>query len=210
MKKILYIILCVFAANLFACSSFGIKKSVSDGSALDRLKKSGVIIRVWENGAISSADIKQNLEYWVASYDKINSLAFIQNGSPALLSYGSEHDKFYQRDANKDFLSAKSAGVFKIYQNQHKQELADFITENRLDSIIFYEVDGFYSSELQFININSTIIISDNNFNLVYMDSSTVDENVDEWDKDSLKKLLLDKISQRFIYSMESFGYLEK
>lgn len=210
MKKILSISLCLFFINFLSCSGFNIKKSVSDKPALNKLKKSGIVIRVWENSSVKSSEIKENLEYWIAGCSKINNFVFIKDGSPELLSYSSEHDKFFQRDTGKSFLTDKSAGIFRIYQNKHRQELADFISSNALDSIIFYEADGFFSPELQFININSTVIISDSNFNLIYMDSSTNDENVDEWDKDALKKLLLDKISERFIYSMESLNYLEK
>ena len=210
MKRISSIFFCFLIANILACSGFNIKKTISDSSALKKLRKSGIVVRVWQNGAISSAEIQQNLAYWIEGHKKINDLTFIQDGSPELLKYSSENDRFFQRDEDKSFLSYKSTGVFQIYKNRHREELNKFINSNGLDSIIFYEVDGFSSSELQFININSSIIIADTKLNIIFMDHHTGDEDVDEWDKDSLKKILLDKISLRFIYSMESLDYIDK
>ena len=113
-------------------------------------------------------------------------------------------------DTNNSFLTYKSIGVVRDYINRNRDELKKIMAENTLDSLIIYEVDGYFSPELQYIDLNSMAVIIDSEMNLLYMDHQSQGFDIDEWDREMVKKILLDKISQRLIHSLESLDYLEK
>jgi hypothetical protein len=206
MKKSLFLI-CLITITALSCSGFNVKKIVAEGKDLKVLQASGVIIRIWKNSPLTLAEIEENIRYWTEGCKKNNSLPFIAGNG---LSSYSDSDKFCQLAEDKSFLKYKSIGVIKVFLGKHREELSKFMETNDLDSIIFYEVDGYFASELQYTDVNSTIVIVDRSFNILYIDNYAKGHEVNEWDRDAIKKLLLDQISRRFVYSMESLDYLER
>ena len=203
MKNIL--LLCL-APVLISCSGFSVKKVVAKNDALPALKSSGVIIRVWKNSILSVSDIESNMRYWIDETQKNNSLPSMPSGP---FSYYTDSDRFYQISEG-NFLEYKSTGAVRVFFSDHREELSALMKDNNLDSLIFYEVDGFFSPELQSTDVKSTIVIADRNLNVLYMDYSSKGAELDEWDKDAIKKIVLDQVSRRFVYSMQSLGYIKK
>ena len=204
MKNILFL-LC-FVPAIVSCSGFSVKKVVAQKNALSALKSSGVIIRVWKNSMVSVADIELNTRYWFDETRKNNLLLFMPSGS---LSYYTDSDRFCQLSEDK-FLEHKSTGAVRVFLSDHRVELLELMKENNLDSLIFYEVDGFFSSEFQLADVKSVIVIVDRTLNILYMDYYSKDTELVEWDREVIKKIVLDQVSRRFVHSMQSLDYIKK
>ncbi|MCL1911770.1 MAG: hypothetical protein FWG13_06165 [Leptospirales bacterium] len=202
MKNILFLLCLSFI--FISCS--GIKKVTAKNDALPELKSSGVIIRVWKNSMLSVSDIESNMRYWVDESQKNNSLPFMPS-SP--LSYYTDSDRFCQISEDS-FLEYKSTGAVRVFLSDHREELSALMKDNNLDSLIFYETDGFFAPELQSSDIKSVIVIVDRNLNVLYMDYYSKDTKLDEWEREAIKKIVLDQVSLRFVYSMQTLGYIKK
>ena len=202
MKNILFLLCLSFI--FISCS--GIKKVTAKNDALPELKSSGVIIRVWKNSMLSVSDIESNMRYWVDESQKNNSLPFMPSGP---LSYYTDSDRFCQISEDS-FLEYKSTGAVRVFLSDHREELSALMKDNNLDSLIFYETDGFFAPELQSSDIKSVIVIVDRNLNVLYMDYYSKDTKLDEWEREAIKKIVLDQVSRRFVYSMQTLGYIKK
>ncbi|MCL2026763.1 MAG: hypothetical protein FWG92_08170 [Leptospirales bacterium] len=203
--KNIFFLLC-FVPALMSCSGFSVKKVVSQKNALSALKSSGVIVRVWKNSVLPVSDIESNIRYWFDESRKNNSLPFLPAGP---LSYYADADRFCQLSEGK-FLEHKSSGAVRVFLSDYREELSDLMKDNNLDSLIFYEVDGFFSPEFQLADVKSVIVIVDQALNVLYMDYYSKDVELEEWDRDVIKKIVLDQISRRFVHSMQSLGYIKK
>ena len=204
MRSVLFL-LCLVPVFV-SCSGFSVKRVVAKNDALPALKSSGVIIRVWKNSVLLPPDIQSNMRYWFDETQKNNSLTFMPS-EPFL--YHTDSDRFYQISEGS-FLAHKSTGVVRTFLSDNREELSDLMKDNNLDSLIFYEVDGFFSPELQAADIKSVVLIVDRDLNILYMDCYSKDMELDEWDRDTIKKIILDWVSRRFVYSMQSLGYIKK
>lgn len=191
-----------------ACSGVNIKKDFSDNDALTELKNSGVIVRIWKNNPIKPKEVETDLAYWLAGYRRYNSLTSLPLSE--LNAYSSTETRFYQSDAERSFLQEKSLGVIKFYLSQNRQTLIRLMADYKLDSLIFYEVDGYFSGEFMYIAFESLIAVINKDGELLYMDHASVGESTDDWDIDVVRRTLLNRMSGRFLLTMENLGFAEK
>ena len=119
-------------------------------------------------------------------------------------------ERFYQTSIEDDFLKYKSIGILRVYLRNNSPELKKIIKDNRLDSLIIYEVDSVYSSELQFLDFNSVMAIVDAELNILLLDHQIDLFDISYVTQDGMKHTLLDKISERAVEKFIDLGYLEE
>ena len=127
-----------------------------------------------------------------------------------LTRYMSQNERFYQLADNDSFLKYKSLGSIKLFVRNNEQEIKKIFSESKLDCIIIYEVESAYSAEMQFVDFDSLIVIVDSEFNVVMLDHQKNNFDTDEFERDRVKKILMDKINERFIEKMLDINYLKK
>lgn len=208
MKKILPLLL--FACLLVSCSGFHVKNEIKNGSALKKLKHTGIIIRVTHNTPVELKYFNRNMAQWLEPYKKINNLTLLVEISKNLNTARGDYNRFLQFSADKDFQYYQTMGIIAGYLNSNREELDNLKTENSLDSFLIYEVDGSYSSELQFSDFNSMAVIVDGNYQIVYMDRQADSFEAFEIDRGILREDLLDQVSNRLLDLMFKLGYLKE
>jgi len=208
MKKILPLLL--FACLLVSCSGFHVKNEIKNGSALKKLKHTGIIIRVTHNTPVELKYFNRNMTQWLEPYKKINNLTLLVEISKNLNTARGDYNRFLQFSADKDFQYYQTMGIIAGYLNSNREELDNLKTENSLDSFLIYEVDGSYSSELQFSDFNSMAVIVDGNYQIVYMDRQADSFEAFEIDRGILREDLLDQVSNRLLDLMFKLGYLKE
>ncbi|MBP7734438.1 MAG: hypothetical protein KA369_00560 [Spirochaetes bacterium] len=203
----------VFAvALLFAvsCGKYHVKNEINNGSALGKLKKTGIIIRKTHNTPIAFKLIKKNVSQWLEPYKKVNQLVLIEKTSKALDTAMTESERFLQFSGKGDFQFYQTIGILTHYLNKNKDELDKIKAENDLDSLLIYELDAGYSLELQYTDFGSMIIIVDNNNKILSMDRQYDKYETFEIDKDIMKEELLDLISNRLIDQITKLKYVKE
>jgi hypothetical protein len=210
MKRSVLLSVSILVFFILSCSGFNVKKEFSEGRRLSSLKKSGIIIHMWKSSMVRRQEIEENLTYWLNGCKRLNETPIIAGALPSLYTYNSDTDRFLQTTGDGSFLSYKSMGLIRTYINTHRDELKKTMTEGGLDSVIFYEIDGNYSSELEYIDFNSMVVIIDADLNILYLDHQSRGFDTDEWDRNIVRKTLFNKLSERFLETMESLEYIEK
>jgi hypothetical protein len=208
MKK--YIILVLGLCLLISCSEYHIKKEIKNGSALSKLKNSGIIIRKTNDTSISMKLFYKNLTQWLEPYIKVNKLKLLTDVSKNLNIAQGESDRFLQFSNKNDFQYYQTVGIIKGYLNKNKEEFDKIRNDNNLDSFIIYEVGGSLSAELQFFDFSSMVIIIDNKNEVLYMDHQFDKYETYEFYKEILTEDLLDHISNRFLELMFKLDYLQE
>jgi hypothetical protein len=204
---------CVIAVVLLfavSCGKYHVKNEINNGTALGKLKKTGIIIRKTHNTPITLKLIKKNMSQWLEPYMKINQLVLIEKTSKALDTAISESDRFLQFSGKGDFQFYQSIGILTHYLNQNKEELDKIKADNNLDSLLIYELDAGYSLELQYTDFGSMIIIVDNNNRILSMDRQYDKYETFEIDKKIMREELLDLISNRLIDTIAKLKYVKE
>lgn len=204
-KKIFVLIMMLLLP--VSCSRFNIKTEISTDNSLSTLKHSGLIVRKWKSGIIRTAEVEANMNFWMAGCRLNNSIVSLLSTGEG--SFDSLDGRFYQTDINGTFLALKSEGIIKLYLAKNKDKLIKIMQEQNLDNLIFYEVDDYFSPELMYIDFDSLIAVVNKNLELLYLDHSSFGEDAGDWDVNAIKKLLLDRISNRFLASMKKLNYIE-
>ena len=208
MKKALF--LSIIFLFISGCSTYRVSNEIDKRSSYSKFKKSGIILRLSKNTSLSEKNYTTTLLFWLNGYKKKNDIQIISDVTPGLAKFESSIDRFYQLSNEKDFLRFKSAGVVSTIASKNSFELNKIITDNGLDSLIFYEVDGGAYAEMQFLDFDSMIVMVDKNLEIVYMDHQKKSFEIDEFIEADAVKHLLDKISERFASQLASMGFLEK
>ncbi len=208
MKKLMPVLL--FTCLLASCSEFHVKNEIKNGSALKKLKNTGIIIRVTHNTPVALKLFHKNMEQWLDPYKKVNNLKLLVETSKGLNTAKADSDRFLQFSIEKDFQYYQTMGIINGYFRTNRDEFEKIKTENGLDSFLIYEVDGGFSSELQFSDFNSMIVIVDGKYQVVYMDRQVDTFEAFEIDKGILREDLLDQISNRLLERMFKLGYLKE
>ena len=208
MKK--YIILVLGFCLFISCSEYHIKKEIKNGSALSKLKNSGIIIRKTNDTSISMKLFNKNMTQWLEPYKKINNLKLVTDMSKNLNAAQGESDRFLQFSHKNDFQYYQTVGIINGYLNKNKEELEKIKNDNNLDSFIIYEVGGTLSAELQFFDFSSMVIIVNNKYEVLYMDRQFDKYETYEFYKEILTEDLLDHISNRFLELMFKLDYLDE
>ncbi len=211
MKKFRTIIV-MFSLILFSasCSTYTVETEIKKGDKLSSLKKSGIIFRIPKNSFFDQKDYIQSLTFWLNGYTNKNQLGMITDISDPVVKVNLKSERFYQTSIEDDFLKYKSIGILRVYLRNNSPELKKIIKDNRLDSLIIYEVDSVYSSELQFLDFNSVMAIVDAELNILLLDHQIDLFDISYVTQDGMKHTLLDKISERAVEKFIDLGYLEE
>lgn len=198
-----------FVLLSFSCSKYNVKTEVTKNRALKGFKKSGIMYRFSRGSMLDRDDLYVNLEYWLASYMKLNDFVIVKDVDEKLWSMESDMDRFYQLSNQNKFLYYKSIGVITMYLRNNDEAIKKIFQDNGLDSLVIYEIDGGFSPTMQFIDFNSSVIIVDAEMQVAYLDYQKVAFDIDEWDPDIIKKHLMDKLNDRLLQVFFSYNYLK-
>lgn len=205
MKKI-----AIFIVLFISCSTYNVKVEVKK-SGISNLKQSGIIYRVPKAGIINIKDYNHDLTKWIMSYKKNNNLQILKGEKD--LSYYEQIDRFLQLTPENDFMKFKTIGTITYYINTNEAKLKKLFADNKLDSLIIFEVDCMYSDEFLFVDFSSLMLIIDANLEIVYIDHQSDyydDVNVDTGDRKKIHAYTINTISERFIDKLKSFGFIKK
>jgi len=208
MKK--YIILVLAPCLIVSCSAYHIKREIKNGSALSKLKNSGIIIHKTNDTSIPIKLCYKNITQWLEPFKKINNIKLLTEASKNLYASAGESERFLQFSNKNDFQYYQTTGIINGYLNKNKEELDKLKNDNNLDSFIIYEIDGTLSAELQFFDFRSMIIIINNKNEIIYMDRQFDKYETYEFSKEILSEDMLDQISNRFLELMFKFDYLKE
>lgn len=197
---------------MISCAKFHVTSEIKNGSALSKLKNSGIIFRFPHNTPIKMERFEQSLTNWMNPYKKVNNLKLITGTSKKINRSKGEYDTFQQFSDNKQFQNYKSLGIISDYLAKNKEELDKIVADNGLDSLILYEVDTMLSVELQMTDFSSVMIIINPSAQnqIVYLDHQINKYEAFEIDKNILQDDLLDHVSNRFIDMMIKMNYFKK
>ncbi len=209
MKK--YIVASLMPLFLISCSEFHVTNEIKHGSALSKLKNSGIIIRLTHNTSIPLMRFEQSLTNWMNPYKKLNNLKIITGTSKNLNRSKGEYDRFQQFSDRSDFQNYKAVGIISEYLTKNRDEIDKIIADNNLDSLILYEVDTMLSMELQGSDFSSMLVIINPaaKNQIVYLDHQFNKYDAFEIDKNILQDDLLDHISNRLLEMMVKLNYLK-
>ncbi len=206
------LIIAVLFAVAAGCSSYGVKKEMSDSAKLSSVNKAGVILRTPASTMLPREELKLSLQKWAGAYRESRPFVFLEdkNLTEAVYSYDAVFGKFSQFSENKSFLKFKTTGVINLFLRMNRNALMKVMADSGLDALVIYEVDGFYSPELQYIDMYSMFVAVDSELNIIYMDRQSETRDVQEIIPDSVKKILLSRVGGRFADTMDTAGFLEE
>lgn len=193
----------------FGCSSYNVDIEIENSTKLSQLKKSGIVFRIIRGSLIRYDDYTRSLQFWLNSYKKINDLQIITTTIDRISYFPSELERFYQLSINKDFQRHKSKGVIELNLYEHEKEIKSLMESKSLDSLIIYEVDAIYSTEMQFVDFSTVIAVIDADFRVLYLDHQKLNEDIDEFDPSRAKNILLDRIGKRLLGLLSDLHYID-
>ena len=210
MKKVCLI--AAIASILFvSCSSYGVKKEINKSSHIKKLEKVGIIIRTPRSSILTNSEIMLSIQKWSGAYTEKKELVYLSHEemSDALYMYDARLGRFAQVDESNSFMKFKTMGVINLFLRTHREELQSIMEKNGFDGLVIFEVDGFYSRELQYIDVYSMTIMVDAEFNILFLDRQTHSRNVNEMVGDRVRGILLSDIGGRFVTVLRKMHCIE-
>jgi hypothetical protein len=195
---------------ILSCSTFHVTKEIKNGSALSKLKNTGILFRTPHNSTIPVSMLNTNIGNWIEPFKKINNLKIITGTSSKLNRFASESERFLQFSSNNDFQMYQTLGIITHYLGTSKEELDKIVADNGLDSLIIYEVDSTISPELQFTDFGSMIVVVNAKYQVIYMDRQYDKYEENELDRQILQENLLDHISNRLMDFLMKYDYIKE
>jgi hypothetical protein len=174
------------------------------------MKRAGIILRVSTRSKFTLNEHLDNIKKWLAGYKQIKEIFLITDISEKLSNYDDEGDMFFQQSSNGKFLKFKTIGVINIYVRDNSAELKKVISDNKLDGLIIYEIFNVLSTEMQFTDFDSVMVITNDNLDIVYSDHQTNGFESDEIDPEKLKGNIVNMISERFIEKLLDLDVISK
>ena len=212
MKKISLIILVSILASilLVSCSSYGVKKEISKNSQIKQLEKVGVIIRTSRGAVLKHSEIMLSIQKWSGGYRERKELVYLSSEdlSDEITMYDARLGRFAQFDESRTFMKFKTIGVINLFFRTHGEELRSVMEAKGLDGLLIFEVDGFYSRELQYIDMYSLTIVTDAEFNLLFLDRQSRTRDVNEIIGHKVRSILLDDIGGRFVTTLRKLNFI--
>jgi hypothetical protein len=193
-----------------SCSQFHITREINEGSTLSKLKNTGILLRLPHNSPITLKKISVGLSNWLESYKKINNLIIIPDTDKDLNRSKGEYDRFLQFSSNNDFQYYQARGIIQNYLNKNAEKIEKIKIDNKLDSLIIYEVDCFVSAELQVTNFSSMIAVVNATNQILYMDHQFDTYDVYEIDREVLQEHLIDRVSNRLLNFLMKYDYIKE
>ncbi len=191
------------------CASYHVNREFFESSKLEKLKKSGIIVRIPRNNVMKMEDYSRDLQFWLKSCKMQNNLKLFTKSEGPIFYAANDLERFYQMSSDEDFLLYKSLGVIKQIVHENEAGLKGMMSREGLDSLIIYEIDGDFSTEMQYIDFNSLVTIVDADLEVLFLDHQATTANIDEFDPGRAKSILLDEVSKRLIQTLEDLDYLE-
>jgi hypothetical protein len=193
-----------------SCSSYSIKNDIEDSSILSKVKNAGIIFRISNGSRLTDKELIRNLSYWLSVYQKKGNVTVIKDASDALTVFNNPQQRFYQLSNEEKYLKYKTLGVVNLFLQNNQNELLNIISRNSLDSIIVLEVYSVISTQMQFFDYESVLVVADANLNIGYLDHQSDYFESASSSIDELKNQTLDKINGRLIDNLSDLNLLGK
>ena len=208
MKKSVLVIISLFFVS---CSTYTVEQEINKG-IIDKYKNSAIIFRLPKSSPVSGEELEKNFNNWLAGFKKNNRLLMINNANDKIKTYDSDFNRFYQISDSNKFLLEKTMGSLSAFNRENDIELKKIISENGLDSLIFYEIDSFFSSTIQYMSFTSVIVIFDAEGKINYLDHQSDAYHTEEVSPfhSKIKMNLMDKMCERLIEELLKLDYIEK
>ncbi len=212
-------LLLLLLAVTLSCGSISVKTVQKNADALAAVKKAGLVVRLPRDVRISREDYMKTISHWVSGLKSRKDLLLLSDASEKISMYDSDDDRFYQMAEDDSFfksrgghtfLKYKSLGVVNMYLKNSGTELKQLMEANSLEGIFIYEIYGVLSTEMQFVDYDTALVLADKNLNVVYMDRQHYNEDTSEIDFDRIKIKFLDSVCDRLTRTLVSLGFLEK
>ena len=211
MKKITLII--AFASILLvSCSTYGVKNEINQSSQIKKLENVGIIIRTPRGAILTHSEIMLSIQKWSGAYRERKELTYLssEDMSEEIYMYDARLGRFAQVNESNSFMKFKTMGVINLFLRTHREELENIMDTNGLDGLIIFEVDGFFSQELQYIDVYSMTVMIDTEFNILFLDRQSKTRNVNEMVGDRVRGILLSDIGGRFVTVLQRMHCLAK
>ena len=208
MRKVGYVIILFFVLSVTGCSSHGIKKDMSLGNEISSLQSTGIIIRLSDKSIISHDEYSANITAWLESAKKIKKVILAGQTSAEINSWSKRDGRLYQVSLDGEYQKYKALGVGRVYLRDHGIELKKIMEDNNLDSLVIFEADGMVSREMQFLDMESAVLLVKRDMSILYMDHASENIDVDVSEDASLRRMLMDRLSTRLLYTLKSFDFI--
>jgi hypothetical protein len=207
MKKV--VIAFSFLAVLVQCSPYNVKTQISDSSAIKSFQKAGVLFRILKTNDMPRRELESNFLTWLEPGKKNRDVMLVTDAADSVASVETDHDRFYQLSSSGSFLKYKSVGMVALYLRNNEEQLKKIMADNQLDGLIVYEIDAGFSTAMQFIDFNSTVVIVDSRLEIRHLDYQKKAFDIIEWDPEIIKKHLMDKVSHRLLDLLAGYKFIE-
>jgi hypothetical protein len=193
-----------------SCGGMNVKKISSESDAIREVKKAGFIVRTARDVRLTRDDYVKSISHWIAGFVPQKDLLFVADTSDKISFFNSHEDRFYQVDESGDFLRFKSIGVVNLYLRDNRDELKKIMNDHSLDGIFIYEIYGVIANEMQFIDYDTMLVMTDKNLKVIYMDEQHFSDDTNELDFDRIKVKFMDSVSERITKTLVSLRFLDK
>lgn len=192
-----------------ACSSINVTKDTYRKDAVRALSSTGIVLRISEKGILSQESCVSGILSWLES-TRLNKKVIVIPSSPSGVSrWMGRDDRLYQLSTEGEYQRYKSLGIARIYLRNQGAELLKIMEDNGLDSLVIFETDGFFSQEMQFIDLNSVLMLVNRKLDIVYMDHHSENSDIAETDDAAFRRILIDRQSARLIHTLEYLEFLD-
>ncbi len=205
-KTALAIIVCSLA---FGCSQYKVRTELSDPAAIKSFASAGVIFRMPGSNQFTHSEMENNFEAWIAPSAKKKNVVVVKNVDVSIGIIESDLDRFYQLSDKNTYQKYKSIGVITLFLRNNEQAIKKIFADNQLDSLLIYEVEAGSSSTMQIMTFNSNVVVVDSQMKICFMDHQKNTYDINEWYPDTIKKHLMDKISDRLMQFLVRNDYVE-
>jgi len=199
----------VAALALLSCSTYTVKVEI-ERDGVDRVKSAGIVMRTPSTLRIVRGEYENNLSRWIDGLKKVKKLEIVRDVPEALALVGEEPDRFFQAADGNRFLTYKSLGVVNQYLRNNRQALTGALAAGGHDGLLIYEVFGVTSTEMQFVDFDTVMVLVDRDLNVLYLDHQSDNLSTDEFDFEKVKQKLLNSVSERFVEKAIDLEFLRK
>lgn len=199
----------IAALALLSCSTYTVKVEI-ERDGVDRVKSAGIVMRTPSTLRIGRGEYEGNLSRWIDGLKKVKKLEIVRGAPEALALVGEEPDRFFQAADGNRFLTYKSLGVINQYLRKNRQSLSGVLASGGHDGLLIYEVFGVTSTEMQFVDFDTVIVLVDRDLNVLYLDHQSDNLSTDEFDFEKVKQKLLNSVSERFVEQAIDLEFLRK
>jgi hypothetical protein len=193
-----------------SCSKYTIRTEIEKSGEISEIQKAGVIVRISERSKIPLDEHIKSISHWLGGYKQLKDILIYAESNEPIHYYSGDSMRFYQISSEGTFLRYKSLGIVNSYLRANSAELNRFIEEKKLNGLIIYEIYTVLSSEMQFMDFDSVVIITDKNLNVLYMDNQRDGFDSNEYDLDRVKEQLLNRITERFLEILFDNDFIEE